>query len=681
MENKYKKTLAKIAAVFSIIAVFSFGFVDKASYASNQADNLEASIENLVDNDMEELKSFMDGDGVEEIQEGAESPYSKEITLEHIGAVRSISGESDDVYRKMIKAYEAQQTLRAALKDRKAGKITDYELAAHGQNYQNSHKEYSDARQIPFRNAIRKTHELTKKCGAGKCTNGEKEQLNKYKLFVDASVSDLKVSISPGGNPGYHKITTAADHVPDRELSVKDKSLVKNLAKNEQLLDAAINRYNTDKQLGQARISMNKKGSNIEEVKKSVSEKNESNYKKIEELNNKRKGLLVDLGIIGNKSKSGSSNVIRQDLENEKSYLSKQYSKEYRKFLDDGGKKYDQRGGLKRSSGEEISNEKLAKDIKDLQEARADLRERSSLHNSANKSEVNSGKNKIEINTDPQGASVTDYPRITQEDVDVLKAKRDAAGAEYKKNLESGVNDPRESDAAERLFSLSKNLLAKQEALGNAQSLKDRTASDHAKFKERVAKVEKLEKEYDVMKAEYSKIKANNDSKGGLDRAKAKQANVDSAEKARKATKSANEKKLKELMDSGDDAGLENFLNKNPSMRGEVYRIRNSSNEENNKGSNYTPGSEPKPEEKIKKQQSRKKVKMDEGGSYIRGSNKSKNKSVISVYSAPKDPVKYNVEGEDIPSSSKRSVNSTAVTTENNMQDNRLNLINEALSQ
>lgn len=673
MENKYKKTLVKIAAVFSIIAVFSFGFVDKASYASGPDDNLKATLGvDLVDDDMKELESFMDGDGVEEIQEGAESPYSKEITLEHIGAVRSISGESDDVYRKMIKAYEAQQTLRAALKDRKAGKITDYELAAHGQNYQNSHKEYSDARQIPFRNAIRKTHELTKKCGAGKCTNGEKEQLNKYKLFVDASVSDLKVSISPGGSPGYHKITTSADHAPDRELSTKDKGLIKNLAKNEQLLDAAINRYNTDKQLGQARISMNKKGSNIEEVKKSVSEKNESNYKKIEELNNKRKGLLVDLGIIGNKSNSGSSNVTRQDLENEKSYLSKQYSKEYRKFLDDGGKKYDQRGGLKRSSGEEISNEKLAKDIKDLQEARADLRERSSLHNSAKKSEVNSRKNKIETNTDSQGASVTDYPTITKEDVDALKAKRDAAGVEYKKNLESGVNDPKESDAAERLFSLSKKLLAKQEALGSAQSLKDRTASDHAKFKERVAKVEKLEKEYNAMKAEYSKIKANNDSKGDLDRAKAKQSNVDSAEKARKATKSANEKKLKELMDSGDDAGLENFLNKNPSMRGELYRIRNSS---------YTPGSEPKPEEKIKKQQSRKKVKMDEGGSYIRGSNKGKNKSVISVYSAPKDPVKYNVEGEDIPSSSKRSVNSTAVTTENNMQDNRLNLINEALSQ
>ncbi|MCT4634651.1 MAG: hypothetical protein N4A31_00180 [Rickettsiales bacterium] len=671
MENQYKKALAKIVAVFSITTVFLFGF-DKPAYASDQADNLSAStVSEEGSADYLEMVEYMeeeDDDLAENIQEGVESPYSKEITQEHIDAVKAISGESDDVYKKMIAAYEKQQQLRVSLEKHKSQKITKDELKAHKTEYKNAHKEYRDAHEKSLPKVVQKTGELSLKCKAGDCTDADKLQLNKYKLFTDASVSDLKLSTNQFGKLELHEVSSYIGFSISK-LSDEDRKLLRYLSNQEAILKSKIMLYNS---FGGDR--------RLEEVNAA---------------NDKRTELLVQLGIVDTK----------------KTVQSK----------------------------EKISGT----------------------------SKPSVGGNNVGDNSVPKITGVRDDLRITQEDVKVLEDRRNELGAKYSEELKSGINDPKDSLAAEELFSVSKKLFELQRKLDDAISLKDRTASDSDKFQARVEKAGKLQKEYDEMQAKYSQLKSNTSLSGNVSNKntaseKTKRAQLDKIAKemedsngssqAKKdladfrdanpeiteadvnsalykaatlrkqeaeadAAKKKNEKdkaqraQLDELaknaVDSNDMTELNKFMAANPDVKEEAREsalrkaavLKKQQEKERKAKENQNQDSLEKekdvvPVPKYKEKQNKTKIATDKNGDYIRvdqGSKKSSHKAVVAVQRSTPSKVTNEVvkAAEPTKSSVKANYNTTATKTTNSSnvkikEDNnvnRINLLNEALSQ
>ncbi len=287
MENQYKKALAKIVAVFSITTVFLFGF-DKPAYASDQADNLVASSgENLVDDDMEDLEAFMNEDAVEEIQEGVDSPYYKEITKEHIESAKYLSGDSSDVFKKMVKAYETQEKLRVALANKKANpyESSDALNNAHAE-HKAAYKDHHEVHQKEIAKNLPKIDYLDRKKNR---TEDDNKKLNHYKTLALASGTSPKESDANNTRRQLLKSQKAKDAAMLYYNGLSESDPNKLLAKQEyervQSEHSALGKL----YIAQLELDMGRKGASEEKVKSAQKE-----YKAAVAQNKETKELAKD---------------------------------------------------------------------------------------------------------------------------------------------------------------------------------------------------------------------------------------------------------------------------------------------------------------------------------------------------------------------------------------------------
>ena len=126
MENKFKKTLARIAAILSIVAVFSFNLSYAASANINDLGNAgSAQMANITDQELEDWLNSDENKSAEDEQEGTGSKSYQVITSKMVEQAKQLSPE---LAKKIDDLYQAQEKLREALSSKN--------------NIQNAHAEY-----------------------------------------------------------------------------------------------------------------------------------------------------------------------------------------------------------------------------------------------------------------------------------------------------------------------------------------------------------------------------------------------------------------------------------------------------------------------------------------------------------------------------------------------------------